>query len=119
MSSILPTDSTLSSASATAPVNQALIPADVRKAGTKAEQLYSQALDFEQVLMQQLTSELNATTGGVGIARSLYNAMSAEAGIATGEAESPSTSSVQSATSLAPTDPAALDARNGINWIDR
>ena len=38
------------------------IPADVRKAGPKAEQLYETALSFEQVLLQQLTQGSQTTT---------------------------------------------------------
>jgi hypothetical protein len=94
------------------PVDTALLPADVRNAGPKAEELYTTALDFERVLLRQLTFELetsaqsdgsdgsgggetDATTssarglipdafvqsltasGGVGIARELYNALRA------------------------------------------
>jgi Rod binding domain-containing protein len=44
------------------PVDQAKLPADVRKAGPKAEQLYSSALGFEQLMLQQLAQALNSTT---------------------------------------------------------
>lgn len=50
----------------TTPIDTALLPADIRKAGPKAEQLYSAALDFEQVLLRQVTSELDATTQADG-----------------------------------------------------
>ncbi|HEX4521688.1 MAG TPA: hypothetical protein VH063_19085 [Gaiellaceae bacterium] len=58
MSSILPVDGT-----ALPPVDQAQLPADVRKAGPKAEQLYETALSFEQVMLSQLTQAMSATTG--------------------------------------------------------
>lgn len=125
MSSILPTS--LTSTTGATPVDQANIPADIRKAGPKAQQLYETALSFEQVMLQQLTSALQTTTqsdgsddssgdssddgssdgsdattntmmqmlpnafaqgltssGGVGIARELYDAMKANAGITSG-----------------------------------
>jgi Rod binding domain-containing protein len=37
------------------------MPAAVQKGGQKAEQLYSTALQFEQVLVQQLTSQIDFT----------------------------------------------------------
>ncbi len=37
------------------------MPAAVQKGGTKAEQLYSTALQFEQVLVQQLTQQIDFT----------------------------------------------------------
>lgn len=69
MSSILPTGlagtaSIDTSPIGTSPIDAAQMPADVRKAGPKAEQLYETAVGFEQVLLQQLTQELQATTGG-------------------------------------------------------
>jgi Rod binding domain-containing protein len=71
MSSILPTGLTGTSPIDTSPIDTSSIgaaqmPADVRKAGPKAEQLYETAVGFEQVLLQQLTQELQATTGGDG-----------------------------------------------------
>ena len=57
MSSLAPLDPTNA-----LPVTQAPIPADVKQAGSKAEQLYTTAVGFEQLLLQQLTSELDATT---------------------------------------------------------
>jgi Rod binding domain-containing protein len=59
--SVLPTQST-----GIAPIDAAQLPADVRKAGPKAERLYETALAFEQTLLQQLTGELSASTGGLG-----------------------------------------------------
>jgi Rod binding domain-containing protein len=61
MSSLLPPGS-----SGLAPVSQTQIPADIQKAGPKAEQLYSTAVDFEQMLLQQLTQEIQSTTGSDG-----------------------------------------------------
>jgi Rod binding domain-containing protein len=131
MSSILPTQLTGTAPIDTSPIDAAQLPADVRKAGPKAEQLYQTAVGFEQVLLQQLTQELQATTGsggssldgsddssdgstdgsdpstslmtqllpdalaqgltgsgGIGIARELYDSMRAQAGIpATGAGE--------------------------------
>ena len=43
------------------PIDAAQMPADVRKAGSGAEKLYSTALDFENVLLQQLTKELDTS----------------------------------------------------------
>lgn len=43
------------------PIDQALIPANVRAEGAKAEQLYDTALSFEGVLDQQLTQSLTDT----------------------------------------------------------
>ena len=40
------------------PVDSALLPADVRKAGPKAEKLYETALSFESMLTQQLAQQL-------------------------------------------------------------
>jgi Rod binding domain-containing protein len=57
VSSILPTDST-----SVSPIDEALIPASVRSAGPKAEQLYGTAVEFEQVLLEQLTSQLSQST---------------------------------------------------------
>ena len=88
------------------PIDAALLPADVRKAGPKAEQSYETALAFESVLTQQLTQSLATTvtdsgddeddgdasssltatlipdalsqglasSGGLGLARQLYDA---------------------------------------------
>jgi Rod binding domain-containing protein len=47
--------------SALPPIDQALIPADVRAEGSKAVQLYDTALSFEGVLDQQLTQSLTDT----------------------------------------------------------
>ena len=41
-----------------------VLPADVRKAGPKGEQLYQAALGFEQMLTQQLTDQLAKTMQG-------------------------------------------------------
>ena len=56
MSSILPTGAGI------APVDATQIPSDVRAAGPKAQQLYETALNFEQLLLQQLTQALQSTT---------------------------------------------------------
>jgi Rod binding domain-containing protein len=40
------------------------MPAAVQKGGQKAEQLYSTALQFEQVLVQQLTQQIDFTGSG-------------------------------------------------------
>ena len=93
------------------PISSALLPADVRKAGPKAERMYQTALAFENVLIDQLTQSLGSTltsagssddsdggstdaatsltaqmipdalsqsltaSGGIGLARQLYDAM--------------------------------------------
>jgi hypothetical protein len=59
MSSILPTGDTPA-------VDQSKLPADIRNAGPKAEQLYETALSFEQVLLGQLTQELQSSGGAIG-----------------------------------------------------
>jgi Rod binding domain-containing protein len=46
------------------PIDSALLPADVRKAGPKAEQAYESALSFESVLTEQLTQSLTPTLTG-------------------------------------------------------
>jgi Rod binding domain-containing protein len=51
-------------ASGLPPVDAALLPADVRKAGPQAEQTYQTALAFESVLTQQLTQQLASTLTG-------------------------------------------------------
>jgi Rod binding domain-containing protein len=43
------------------PVDAALLPAEVRKAGPQAEKLYETALSFESVLSQQLAQALTST----------------------------------------------------------
>jgi Rod binding domain-containing protein len=49
------------------PIDSAQLPADVRKAGAKAEQLYSAALAFESVLTNQLAQAMTSTlTDGSG-----------------------------------------------------
>jgi Rod binding domain-containing protein len=86
------------------PIDRALLPADVRKAGPQAEQLYETALSFEgmldQELAQSLTDSLQSNdgsddpgnqvalqalpasfsqgllqNGGLGIARQLYDSL--------------------------------------------
>ena len=47
-------------------IDAALIPADVRKAGAKAEQTYRTALAVESVLTQQLTQSLASTVTDTG-----------------------------------------------------
>jgi Rod binding domain-containing protein len=87
------------------PVDSALLPADVRKAGPQAEQLYETALSFEGMLDEQLAQSLTDSMqsgdgssdpgsqvalqalptafsqglladGGLGIARQLYDSIS-------------------------------------------
>jgi Rod binding domain-containing protein len=87
------------------PIDRSLLPADVRKAGPKAEQLYETALSFEGMLDQQLAQSLTDSLqsndgsddpgnqvalqalpeafsqglladGGLGIARQLYDSIS-------------------------------------------
>jgi hypothetical protein len=45
------------------PIDASLYPADVRKAGPKAERLYEAALGFERMLVSQLTTTLAQTAG--------------------------------------------------------
>jgi Rod binding domain-containing protein len=92
------------------PIDQSLLPADVRAGGTKSVQLYEAALSFESVLDQQLTQALTdtlkpvdgsdadaatsmtlqllpqalsqqiASTGGLGLAPDLYKSLAAAQG---------------------------------------
>ena len=50
------------------PIDQSLLPADIRQAGKSAQQRYASALSFEQMLTQQLTQQLadSATSGDTG-----------------------------------------------------
>jgi len=48
------------------PIQSALLPEDVRKAGPKAERLYQTALAFENVLVDQLTQSLGSTLDSTG-----------------------------------------------------
>jgi Rod binding domain-containing protein len=48
------------------PIDAALLPADVRRAGPKAEQAYETALSFESVLTDQLTQSLTSALAGSG-----------------------------------------------------
>jgi Rod binding domain-containing protein len=89
----------------TPPVDSSTLPADVRNGTTQDKQLYSTALQFENVLVQQLTKELDASadaqdddggdgttqmyqgmlpgalaesitgSGGIGLANQLYTAL--------------------------------------------
>jgi Rod binding domain-containing protein len=43
-------------------IDQSLLPADVRKGGAKAQQMYEAALGFERELVAQLTQGLTDTT---------------------------------------------------------
>ena len=47
------------------PIQSALLPEDVRKAGPKAERMYQTALAFESVLIRQLTQSLGSTLESV------------------------------------------------------
>jgi Rod binding domain-containing protein len=46
----------------TEPINTSAIPASVQQAGPQAQQLYATALQFEQLLVEQLTQQLQDTT---------------------------------------------------------
>ncbi len=48
---------------ATPPVDQSLIPANVRAGGAKAEQTYAVSLQFESMLVDQLTTQLAQSSG--------------------------------------------------------
>ncbi len=45
------------------PIDQSLLPADVRSGGRNAQQLYAVALQFESLLVDQLTTQLAQTSG--------------------------------------------------------
>jgi Rod binding domain-containing protein len=47
--------------SSVSPIDTTQMPADVQKAGPAAQKLYSTALAFENVLVQQLTKELDTS----------------------------------------------------------
>ncbi len=47
----------------TAPIDTSLMPASVRQAGPQAQQLYATALQFEQLLVEQLAQGLQSTDG--------------------------------------------------------
>ena len=48
------------------PINPAVLPPDVRAAGKKGEALYGDALQFENMLLQQLTQQMFDTSGSNG-----------------------------------------------------
>ena len=48
------------------PINPAVLPPDVRAAGKKGEALYSDALSFENVMLQQLTQQMFNSDGSDG-----------------------------------------------------
>lgn len=48
------------------PIDSSLLPASVRQAGPRAEQLYTTALQFEQLLVEQLSQQLQQTDGSDG-----------------------------------------------------
>lgn len=48
------------------PIDQALLPADIRNGDAKAKQAYQEALGFEDILMQQLTQQLADTVTSPG-----------------------------------------------------
>jgi Rod binding domain-containing protein len=69
-SNLTPYDPALTSSSVP-PVNAATEPADIRNGNARAKQAYQEALGFEDMLMQQLTTELASTvtsSGGDGSA---------------------------------------------------
>ncbi|HTR73412.1 MAG TPA: hypothetical protein VMG80_07430, partial [Solirubrobacteraceae bacterium] len=43
------------------PIDQSLLPADIRNGDAKAKQAYQQALGFEDILVNQLTQQLAQT----------------------------------------------------------
>jgi hypothetical protein len=45
------------------PVDQSLLPADIRSAPTQVKQQYQAALSFEQSLVSELTKQLSQTAG--------------------------------------------------------
>jgi Rod binding domain-containing protein len=93
------------------PIDSSLLPADVRSAGPEARELYTAALGFEQLLLEQLAAGLGesafgdgedepglggasamyrqllpgalaeglAASGGIGLARGLYDSLVAPA----------------------------------------
>lgn len=52
------------------PIDASQLPADVRQAGPGAQKLYSTALSFEKVLVEQLTKELDPSQNEDGSASS-------------------------------------------------
>jgi Rod binding domain-containing protein len=54
--------SSIDSTSGVPPIDVSTMPAAVQKGGTKAEQLYSTALQFEQLLVEQLTQQMSSLT---------------------------------------------------------
>lgn len=48
------------------PIDQSLLPADIRGGDAKAKQAYQQALGFEDILVQQLTQQLAQTVSSPG-----------------------------------------------------
>ena len=50
--------------SAIPPIDQALLPASVRNGTTERKEQYQSALEFERVLVGQLTSQLMKSSGG-------------------------------------------------------
>lgn len=63
MSTPLSAPASLSAGAGLPIVNQALEPASVRNGSPARQQAYARALDFEQMLVQQLSQELAATSG--------------------------------------------------------
>jgi Rod binding domain-containing protein len=47
----------------TTPIDNTVLPADVRAAGPKAKELYAAALGFEQLLVRQLAGKLAESAG--------------------------------------------------------
>ena len=91
----------------TAPIDTRLVPAAIREQGPQAVELYAAALQFEGVLMAQITEQMLAgegegvagggaygamlpqsladgvtAGGGLGLAGELYRAMATRAGLA-------------------------------------
>jgi len=50
----------------TPPIDTTQLPASVRQAGPKAQQLYATALQFEQLLVTELAQQLQSTDGSSG-----------------------------------------------------
>jgi hypothetical protein len=64
-SNLTPYDPALTSSSVP-PVNPANQPAEIRNGNARAKQAYQEALGFEEMLMQQLTTELASTVTSSG-----------------------------------------------------
>jgi Rod binding domain-containing protein len=82
MSTALESSAALGATSGLPLVNQALEPAAVRKGSAATQKAYASALDFEQMLVQQLSQSLISTTGLEGSGAEGAEGSSAEEGSA-------------------------------------